>query len=341
MAIRFHAKELLMKDRPRVQMPAGLDIRQHIKPAGTGEKGGQVYEFIGTDNFGTEWHQRVRYEVDAGRDQQPILYRPIYTEVSDPSLPKLVPLQKIGPGGVVFEEVFEGGEVKFVSVGSSEESVAIRHFGAGLEYSKDLMIFNQLWDVAIIERQAGIAHNALMNHLHLGPIVSYTYAAANQTAANTAGDSISENYILTLEDAITNAKADSANPRHGPYALLVASGNMFTWERALYKVLQQGFTKQSSAIDMVRDIIAYDGWTGTRGAKQTTYSGVTANKAYLVDLANKDADFVSYIKQALEAAMGNPDVSRFIMEQTVWDLYQGVYANPLRAVEEITLPTGA
>lgn len=341
MAIQIYAKELLAKQKPTVQMPEGLDIRQHIKEMGRDEKGSRIFEFVGTGDFSSEWNQRVRYEVDAGRDQEPILYTPFYSVISDPSLPKNVSLQKIGPGGVVFEEVFEGGEVKFVSVGSSEESVSIRHFGAGLEYSKDLFIFNELWNVAIVERQAGIAHNALLNHLHFGPILTFTYAAANQTAANTAGDSIAENYLLTLEDAITNAKADTANPRRGPYALLISSSNMFMWERALFKVAQQGFSKQSSAIDMVRAIVAYDGWTGTRGAKVTTYSGVTANKAYLVDLANRDADFVSYVKQPLELTMGNPDVSRFIREQSVWDLYYGVYSNPLRAVEEITLPTTA
>ena len=339
MAIQLHSKELLAKYRPTVPMPDGLDIREHVREMARDETGGHVYEFIGTDDFGTEWQRRVRYEVDAGRDQEPILYTPFYTIISDPSLPKNVSIQKIGPGGVVFEEVLEGGEVKFVSVGSSEESVAVRHFGAGLEYSKDLFIFNELWNVAIVERQAGIAHNALLNHLHFNPIISYTYAAANQTAASAVGSTLEEKYLRTIEDAITNAKADATNPRRGPYGLLISSSNMFMMERALFRVAQEGFTKQSSAIEMIRTVAAYDGWTGTRGTKSTTYAGVTANKAYLVDLANKDADFVSYVKQALEAAMGNPDVSRFIREQTVWDLYLAVYSNPLRAVEEITLPT--
>jgi hypothetical protein len=341
MATQFISKETLAQYKPAVQMPAGLDIREHVREMGRDEKGGRIYEFIGTDTFGSEWNQRVRFEVDAGRDQEPILYTPFYSEIRDANLPKLVDIQKIGPGGVVFEEVFEGGEVKFASVSSSEESVAIRHFGVGLEYSKDLFIFNQLWNVSIVERQAGIAFNALLNHLHFNPILAYSYSGANQTAANTGGDSIAENYVLTLEDAITNAKADTSNPRRGPYALLVASANMFMWERALFRVPQVGFSKQSSALDVIRAVVAYDGWTGTRGAKTTTYSGVSANKAYLVDLANRDMDLVSYVKQDLEVTVGNPDVSRFIREQSVYDVYRGVYSNPLRCVEEVTLPTTA
>ena len=341
MAIQFLSKEVLAQHKPSIAMPAGLQLSDHVREMGRNEKGGRIYEFIGTDTFGDEWNARVRFEVDAGRDQEPILYLVFYSEIRDANLPKLIDVQKIGPGGVVFEEVFEGGEVKFASVSSSEESVAIRHFGVGLEYSKDLVIFNQLWNVSIVERQMGIAFNALLNHLHFNPILAFSYAAANQTAANTAGDSIAENYVLTLEDAITNAKADTSNPRRGPYALLVASANMFMWERALFRVPQQGFSKQSSALDMIRAVVAYDGWTGTRGAKTTTYSGVSSNKAYLVDLANRDQDLVSYVKQDLEVTTGNPDVSRFLLDQRVYDVYRGVYCNPLRSTEEITLPTTA
>jgi hypothetical protein len=246
----------------------------------------------------------------------------------------------MGPGGVIFEEVFEGGEVKFSGVTAGEFTVPIRHFATGLEYSKDLVIFNSLWNIAIFERAMGISHNALLNHLHLSPITTFTYAAANQTAANTDGDSVAENYMLTLQDAVTNAKADTANPRRGPYTLLIASANMFTMERSLRRVPQTGIDVQSSAIDTIRNVIVYDGWSGTRGAKTVTYSGVTANKAYLISQQYRGQDFRSFEKQALQNEGQETDISRFLT-QSVWDSYYGVYANPLRSVEEVTLPTTA
>ena len=49
-------------------------------------------------------------------------------------------------------------------------------------------------------------------------------------------------------------------------------------------------------------------------------------------------DFLSLVKQPLESAQGNADVSRFIMDQIVWDVWLGIYANVIRAVEEITWP---
>jgi hypothetical protein len=333
----FISKELLSKRSPTVAFPKGLNLQNMVREIGKEKNGHRVYEFIGVDTFSDEWNQRRRYEVEAGRDEEPQLFQAVYSIVNDASLPENISIYRIGPGGVVFEEVFEGGEVKFASVTSSEASVRIRHYGQGLEYSKDLVVFNQLWRVPIVERQMGIAYNALLNHIHFNPILAATYTAANQTAANTSGSSTTEDIYLTIEDAITNSKTDATNPRRGPYVLLIASADMFAIERALRSEVQSQFALQSSARDMIRSVIAYDGWTGTRGAKSTTYTGVTSGTAYLVNLAYQSQDFQSYMKPDLMQDGQDEDASRF-MTQLIYDTYFGAYANPLVAVEEITLP---
>lgn len=338
MSVKFWSKDLLAKEKPKIAFPKGFRLDQHLRELkGAGGSVGRVYEFIGSDSFSDEWNQRQQFEVDAGRDMEPILYTPIYDVISDPNLPELINIYKIGPGGVVFEEVFEGGEVKFVSVGSSEESVRIRHYGAGLEYSKDLVVYNRLWDVAIVERQAGIAYNALLNNIAFKPILDYSYGSANQTGAVSTGATDQEDILLTIEAAITASKTDTSNPRRGPYALLISSAQAFRVEKALSRVAQEGVQLQSSAINQIQDVIAYDGWTGTRGNKTTTYAGVTSGKAYLIDKANRMMDFKFYVKQDLRLDGEDMDASRF-MTQRVYDTYFGAYANPLRAVEEITLP---
>lgn len=334
--MKFYSNALLAEQKPKAQFPAGLMLRDHVRPV---QQGGQViHEFIGTDDFGAEWNTRRRYEVDAGRAEVPILYTPIYDVINDANLPKNVSVSAMGPAGVVFEEVFEGGEVKFMSIGGSERTVSIRQYGVGLEMSKQLVIFNELWSVAIAEREVGRAYNALLNNAHLLPILTATYAAANQTAAVTTGTADEDDLILTLQAAMTAARTDATNPRPGPYALLTSSANQFQLERGLTRVPQVGVTRQSSAIDAIQSIIAYDGWTGTRGGKVTTYAGVTAGKAYLIDLSNRGKFFQSFVKQGLDSAIGNSDISRFILDQVVWDTFFGIYANPLAAVEEVTLP---
>jgi len=335
--MNFITRDKLVKFSESVAFPVDLRLKDHLKAvAKQGEN--QIYEFIGTDTFSAEWNTRRQYEIDAGRSLEPTLYEPIYRIINDASLPRNVTTFKMGPGGVVFEEMFEGGEVKFATVTSSSQTVPIRHWAVGLEYSKDLVVFNELWNVPIVEREAGIAHNALLNELHFAPILDFTYAAANQTAFNTAGSTTQEDYLLTLEDAVTNSKGDATNPRRGPYILVVSSANAFMWEKSLLQVPQEGMSLQSRTLyPQIRDVIVYDGWSGSRGSgAATTYSGVSADMAYLISMEHQAMDYQSYVKQALRNEGSETDLSRF-MTQTVWDSYYGVYANPIRSVEEIAL----
>ncbi len=336
--IQILTKESLASAKPTAKSKPGFRLMEHLHFVEQ-SPGRTVVEFIGTGDFSAQWFDRQRYEVAAGRDQEPLLYTPIYNEVSDPSLPRNVSIYKLGPAGVIFDEVTDGGEVKFITVGQSNFTVPIKHYAVGLEYSKDLVVYNELWNLPIIERQAGQAFNALKNHIHLAPFLTASYSTPNQTAASAVGSTLAEKYLRTIEDAVTHASADTTNPRRGPYALLVSSSNLFTMERALMRVPQEGLAIQSSAIGRIQHIIAYDGWSGSRGKKTVSYSGVTAGKAYLINLGFKEQDHQSYEKQPLQSTSADGDLSRFILENAVLDAYFGAYANPLASTEEVTLPT--
>jgi hypothetical protein len=325
------------KELPYYQFAPGFDLARSLKEVRV--NGQTAYEFIGSDDFAADWYTRVTYEVNAGRQRVPTVYEPIYDIIIDGGLPETMNIKNWGPGGFILDEIFEGGEVKFGHIVSAEVSVSQRQFGVGLEYSKKLVMFNQLWQIARIERAVGEAHNALLNHLHLQPILNFTYTAANQTAAVTTGVTTTEDWFLTLESAIVSAQSDTTNPRPGPYVLLCHPAQMFMVQRMLNRVPQEGFSLDSNASQQVSTVIGYSGWSGTRGKKTITYPGVTLGKAYLISTTYRDDDFVSLVKQPLESAQGNADVSRFILDQVVWDVWLGIYANPARSVEEITWPT--
>jgi len=336
MTVQIYSRELMTKSKPQIPFPPDFRFENHIRAVP--QEGKYVYEFIGTDTFGSQWYRRQRFEIDAGREEEPTLYEPIYSTVTDPNLPKHIDIDRMGPAGVFLEEIKEGGEVKFGTITSSQYSIPMRHYAVGLEYSDDLVAFNQTWNVAMYERQVGMSYNALRNHIHLSPILDFSYTSANQTAGVTDAASYPEAYLRTLEAAITAGRVDTTNRRRGPYVLLVAPDDLFLVERALTRVNQQGVTVQSSAIDMVRSVIAYDGWSGTRGKKEVNYPGVTAGIAYLISLQYRNQDFQSFVKQGLEEYGRQEDVSRFLL-QIVWDTRFSMFANPERAVEEITWPT--
>lgn len=333
--MKIYSQATLTKKLPKRQFPNNLRLADQVREVRA--NGQVIYEFVGTDDFGSAWYDRQRYEVDAGREQVPLLYTPIYSEIRDPNLPRNVTINAIGPGGVVLERIYEGGEIKFASVVSSSKTAEIVHYGVGLEYSKQLVMFNELWTVSIVERAVGQAYNAWLNNLHLSPILGFSYQAANQTGANTSGSTTVEDYLLTIEDGITNARTDTTNLRQGPYTLLISSANATIIGKALTEVPQVGVTLRSDILNSINNIVVYDGWTGTRGSKVTTYSGVTSGKAYLVSSQFQDQDFQSFVKQDLAEAGQEQDISR-LLTQIVWDTAWGVYANPVAAVEELTLP---
>ncbi|MGB5047829.1 MAG: hypothetical protein WBO46_02745 [Caldilineaceae bacterium] len=341
MAITRVSREDLRVEKPRIAFKENVVLKDHLVQRTEG--GRTVHEFIGTDNFAAAFAQRQQYEVDAGRSEEPILYTPIYQTIEDRNLPEIVPVNRLGPAGVVFQRITEGGEVKFATVGESNFSVPIYHHAVGLEYTDDLVEYNKLFTVTEVEREMGVAYNALLNDLHFAPFLEYSYGAANAIDGGGLGvygatDTLPEMYLRTLEAAITESVGDTTNPRRGPYVLLISTANLFTVERALTIVPQQGITLQSSALSRISTVIAYDGWTGSMGSLDFSYSGVASGKAYLIDVGRRARNHRSYIKHGLLRVQGNPDVSRFILEQTVWHSRLGVYADPIASTEEITLP---
>ena len=130
--MKFITREGLVKTRPQIAFPADFRLKDHLREVGT-QGDNRIYEFIGTDTFSSEWNTRQQFEINAGRDEEPLLYQPLYRIVSDASLPRNVSTYFMGPGGVVFEQVFEGGEVKFATITSSSQTVPINHWAIGLE----------------------------------------------------------------------------------------------------------------------------------------------------------------------------------------------------------------
>jgi hypothetical protein len=307
----------------------------------TFDLGKPIGEMLTNETARKELVQKVVLDVELGREQVPVLYTPIYERIQDPNFPQDFEAKWAQYGTVIFFEHLEGEEVKFGSLQAEKGPIAhIRGYAAGFEYTKEIQLFNQTFNLELLNRAFGEAHNAILNHLHLGPIIGYSYKTANKTGpvyvdekGKTLANSTGSHYILSLRATLRQALKDARTARRPGSILLANSADQEDIAEAM-----SSFTIQATpyrALSGITDIVYYDGWTAKVGKKDYSYPGVTAGKAYLI---RPKRGFKELIKQDLliNATMG--DITRLVESQIVGDFWRGVFAAIDENVQEITFP---
>lgn len=275
--------------------------------------------------------RKVVLDVELGKEQVQLVYGPIYDTITDPNLPEVLDAKWAMHGNCVFLEHMEGAEVKFGSVAAESGPTArIKMYSTGFEYTKKMVDFNETFNVEMLNKAMGEAYNALLNHLHLSPIIGYTYKTANKTAfKGQAGEPVWLGMYKTITDAV---KASRTAKRPGT-VLLANSADAMDIEMALKGGHQIDGTVYP-AIAGINTVIYYDGWDVTVGKKSYTYEGVPAGKAFLI---RPKRGFKELVKRDYTVETGNKDVSRLIEEQLVAYCYRGAFAAIDENVQEITL----
>lgn len=306
----------------------------------TYELGAPIGEMMTSETSRKELIQKVVLDVELGREEVPTLYGPIYDTLVDANFPKEFEAKWAQHGTVVFFEHLEGGEVKFGSLQAEQGPIArIKGYAAGFEYTKEMEIFNQTFNFEFLNRAFGEAHNAILNHLHLAPIINFDYKQKNKTAAvyvkadGTAGTAQDHHYILSLRETIRKALKDARTAKRPGTILLANSADKEDIEDAL-----SSFTIQATpygATGGITDIIYYDGWETQVSKKSYAYAGVEAGKAYLI---RPKRGFKELVKQSLQVNAHVGDASRLVEAQIIGDFWRGVFAAVEENVQEITLP---
>jgi len=293
-----------------------------------------ISEMITTSQGAMDLLEKVRIDVAFGLAEIPLLYGPLYERVNGPF-----------PGGVfqvdentlqadvVFLQKFEGGEVQFGTLRRGAPALgSIQTYAAGFEWTEDMVEFDRTWSIELHNRAFGRAYNALLNHLHLSPIIGYTYTAPNQTPANSTGATLNEKTHLTFQDAYKTT-VTAAQQRRGT-VLLASEANRFQIEEALLTPVLDTNGNPLPIIP-INTIIYYDGETLVRGTDSFSYPGVTAGKCYLIFPKQFMKEMVHH---DLRIDIGPPDISRLIEGQQVGRARRGMYIDIANSVEEITLP---
>ncbi|MHC8516994.1 phage major capsid protein [Sporosarcina sp. ITBMC105] len=298
-------------------------------------------EMMTSETSRKELVQKVVLDVELGREEVPVLYKPIYETITDPNFPKEFEAKWAQSGTVVFFEHMEGEEVKFGSLQAENGPIArLKGYAAGFEYTKEMEIFNQMFNFEIMNKAFGEAHNALLNHLHLGPIIKHSYKASNKTAAqytNELGKALESktgaHYMLSLRATLRQALKDARVAKRPGTILLANSADKEDIQDALGSMTIQATPYGSTS--GITDIIYYDGWETTVSRKTYTYDGVPQGKAYLI---RPKRGFKELVKQGLQINSTIGDLSRLVEAQIIGDFWRGVFAALDENVQEITLP---
>lgn len=283
--------------------------------------------------------QKSVIDLELGREDVPLLYSPIYRKVEDANFSENVDIKPFVNAQVIFLEKMEFEEVKFGSkkVGTKDTAPIITYSG-GLEWTEDMVLYDKTWEMAEANRAMGEAYNALLNHIHLDPIIGFNYAAKNKTAADaTAGISLLEKLRKTIKTGLVHASQDKntdTKSSRKPNILLAHSSNRWDIEEALQR-MQIGGTVYP-ALSQIDTLIFYDGWSAVVGEKTYSYAGAATNKAYLIEGKKY---FRELIKHDLRVDATGGDLKKLIENAIVGRARRGVIASPANAVEEITLPS--
>jgi hypothetical protein len=281
--------------------------------------------------------QKTVIDLELGREAVPLLYQPIYRRIEDPNFTEYVDVAPFVGAQIVFLEHLELEEVRFGArrIGP-KDTVPIITYAAGWQITEDMRVYDKTWQLAETSRAMGEAYNALLNHIHLAPILGYAYAAKNKTAADTTGATYREKLRNTIKAAMIHASQDkntSTGAPRRPNILLAHSSKRWDIEEVLQRMVIGG--TEYPAVSGIDTLIFYDGWSVTVGEKTYTYPGCDPDKAYLIE---GQRYFRELVKHDLLVDSSGADLSRLVEQEIVGRARRGVVAYPADAVEEITLP---
>ncbi len=322
-----------------------------------------VGEFLGSSAMVEELAQIVTVQIESGRDEHPLLYKPFYTTISNPGLPRLISSGYNMWADSVWLEHLEGQEVRFGTTRAEQgPTVPILTYTNGFEWDEDVEVYDEGWRLEQANKSIGDSYNALLNHLHLQPILSPDYTVAtgfgNETAFQTApsGNRI-ESIRLTLRQALEDAalKEDSFGRKQPirPTAILSSLASAYELNDALalrtdtsaigagvnstdlFLGRQSDTAGPNPSVNQLTTIVAYDGDNMQMGNLRWDYAGPAADECWLIMPKH---NMFEYIKHDMRVDTERPyDMSRLIIAQMVARSRRGLLAVPESNIWKVQL----
>ncbi len=319
-----------------------------------------VGEFLGTSAMVEELAQVATVQIQAGMDDHPLLYKSIYQTISNPGLPRLIDSGFAMWADSVWLRHLEGQEIRFGTTRAEQgPTVPILTYTNGFEWDEDVEVYDEGWRVELANKAIGTSYNALLNHLHLSPLMLTDYDALGNTTdyvTSPSGnrlESIRETIRLALREAAT--KEDSFGRRHviRPSIALCSTATAYELNDALALIgdvsaigagtggtdlflgRQSDTAGPNPSVNQISSIIAYDGDTMRMGNLQWNYGGMPDDELLLIQ---PKMNMFEYIKHDMRVDTERPsDLSRLVIAQMVARTRRGLLAVPESSIWKVKL----
>lgn len=292
----------------------------------------------------------IRIDVSVRKAAIGTIRQLIYNITTNPNYTRTINPTEITPIGIIFEENNGHGQAitQGETTGGGFDSITVLIYAAGFTFD----LIADLFDLTITpERIADavmVGEDALKDDLAIGPILDFTYAGVQQTAASAIGSKRQELLYNTLVDGlddlgnrdhpVTDRKLNTNNvlilaaPFDAPHIVQV-SGGLASDNQINYPSLGQ-----------ISNVISYDDEIIKQRTKSITYDGVTAGTAFMIIPASA-LPAAGYMEIAVKRDLvvevdPNPDVTTLTREQRAYWFAEAIWTEGIQYfIQELTLPT--
>lgn len=290
----------------------------------------------------------MRIDVTVRKAALPTIREFIYNVTTDPNFSRVIKPTELNSFGIVFEENNGHGQAvpQGETRGGAYDTFEILIQAAGFTWDLMASLFDRTITPERVMDAVMIGYNALRDDLAIAPILAFTYAGVQQTAASAIGSLRQELLYNTLVDAIddlgdrnnpaTDRNLDVSNvvilahPFDARHIAQVANGLPSTNER-IY-----------SSLSEITNIISYDDEVIRLRDRTVTYSGVTKGTCYMIIPASSiESGYMEIaVKRDLVVEVDEmPDVKTLTQEQRAYWFAEGIWYEGIQYfIQEITLP---
>lgn len=279
--------------------------------------------------------QNATVDVTRARAENPTLYQFIYDEIVNSEFTETIDVRDLIGLQAAFGVVNAGESVPLASWKTGElETVKMLDYACGYSVLEKWVRYNQFWNVGQANRAIGIAYNAILDHIHLSPILkgSYSGAAVTSKVSGAAYASATELEIIyhTLRNGIKDAlkRQDAHGFRLRPTIALCNSATAMDVEAAVAGMQQRG--SQLGALGQIQSVLAYDGWQGEIKGEKVTFEAPANNEVYLIQpkdmfKALVKTDVTRLTQKGDIMKLSNLDVVQFFSRAVIADVSGSVH----------------